>query len=134
MKSTLIGVLVSVVILLMVSSCATVPTEPLGSGELRLLGVSFTEFGAIKRNLRYVVNIKFEADGSPEITRACVYWNVYGPSCVNVMDVSYGDGIIRADVPTPMDGLYTFKIFVYYIRGGRTQRSNAVEIQVSVTP
>jgi hypothetical protein len=137
MKSKWIVVLMGVVILFMVSSCATeqpVPTEPFKPGEVRLLKVSFPEFGAIKKMVKYVAEIKFEADGKPEITRGCVYWNVYGPYCMNVMDVSYGTGIIRIEVPTPMDGLYTLKAYVYYMRGGVTIRSNIVETQISVSP
>jgi hypothetical protein len=136
-KSKWAVVLMGVVILFMVSSCATeqpVPTEPLKPGEVRLLKVSFPEIGAIKKMVKYVAEIKFEADGRPEITRGCVYWNVYGPSCMGVMEVSYGPGIIRLEVPTPMDGLYTLKAFVYYVRGGVTIRSNMVEAQFSISP
>jgi hypothetical protein len=136
-KSKWAVVLLGVVILFMVSSCATeqpVPTEPLKPGEVRLLKVSFPEIGAIKKMVKYVAEIKFEADGRPEITRGCVYWNVYGPSCMSVMDVSYGTGIIRIEIPTPMDGLYTLKTFVYYVRNGVTIRSNMVEAQFSISP
>jgi hypothetical protein len=136
-KSKRVVVLMSVVILFMVSSCATeqpVRTEPLNPGEVRLLKVSFPEFGAIKKMVRYVAEIQFEADGKPEITRGCVYWNVYGPSCMSVIDVSYGTGTIRIDVPTPMEGFYTFKAFVYYVRNGVTIRSNMVEAQIAISP
>jgi len=136
MKSRLIGVLIGVVILLMVSSCATeqpMPTEPLKPGEVRLLKVSFPEFGAIKKMVKYIAEIKFEADGKPEITQACVYWNVYGPTYVAILDVNYATGIMRVEVPTPMDGLYTLKVFAYYIRGGVTIRSNFVEAPISIS-
>jgi len=39
MRSTLIAILVGGVVILSISSCATVPTEPLASGELRLLSI-----------------------------------------------------------------------------------------------
>jgi hypothetical protein len=126
--------LIGGVLLFVVSSCATVPKEPLSPGELRLLGLEFPEFGAIKQNVQYSVNLKFEADGRPEITRACVYWGVYGPSCGNVSNVNHGTGIVTAFVPTPMVGTYTFKAFVYYLRDGRTVRSNMVEAPITVAP
>ena len=134
MKSALICALVCGVLLSMVSSCATVPDEPLNPGQVRLIGVMFPEIGGnIKKNVKYPVNIKFEAEGRPEITRVCIYWGVYGPTCLEVMEVNYGTGIVSAFVPTPTSGQYEFKAFVYYIRDGRSLRSNMVEIPVDVT-
>jgi len=43
--------------LLLASSCATVPTEPLASGELRLLSMQVADRGDIKVNFPFVVNI-----------------------------------------------------------------------------
>lgn len=134
MKSKWIGLFMGLFILLSVSSCATVPTEPLGPGDLRLTGAEFPEFGGIKKNLKYLAHIKFEADGRPEIPKACFYWGVYGPYCTNVMDVNYGTQIARIDVQTPPDGIYRFKVFVYYVRDGRNVRSNTAEVSVTVVP
>ena len=133
MKSKWIGLSMGLFTLLLVSSCATVPTQ-LGPGDLRLTDVEFPEFGGIKKNVKYLADIKFEADGRPEIPRACFYWGITGPFCINVMDVNYGTQIARIDVETPPDGLYRFKVFVYYIRDGRTVRSNTVDASVTVVP
>lgn len=134
MKSRGISLFMGLFILLLVSSCATVPKEPLGPGDLRLTGVEFPEFGAIKKNVKYLANIKFEAEGRPEIPRACFYWGILGPFCTNVMDVNYGTQIARIDVQTPQDGIYRFKVFVYYVRDGRTVRSNMTDDSVTVVP
>ena len=134
MKSRGIGLFLSLFILLLVSSCATVPKEPLGPGDLRLTAVEFPEFGGMKKNVKYLAHIKFEGDGRPEIPRACFYWGISGPFCINVMDVNYGTQIARIDVPTPQDGMYRFQVFVYYIRDGRNVRSNTVETSVTVVP
>jgi len=133
MRSMLIGVLGGVVMLLMVSSCATVPTEPPAPGEVRLLGVQFAEFGAVKKGLRYVVEIKFESDGQVDVTRVCFYWDDYGPSCYNIMDISYGTRTIRALVDTPSPGHYVLKSYVQSIKDGRALRSNMVQTSVEIT-
>jgi hypothetical protein len=134
MRSMFIRILTGVGLLLIVSSCATVPDEPLAPGQLRLTGVRFPDVGGVKTNLKYVVNLKFEADGRPEITRVCVYWSVYGPSCEDPMEVNYGNGTLSSFVRTPLKGQYSFKAYVYYLRNGVSLRSNMVEIPMDVTP
>jgi hypothetical protein len=136
MKSLLAGFLVILGILLTVSSCATVSTEEkeaLAPGELRLLSVQFPEFGRIRQSVRYPVNIKFESDGKVEIRRACFYWDARGPNCFGIMDVTYGDRIIKADVATPSNGYYVMKCYVLYVKDGKTIRSNMVETTVEIT-
>ena len=135
MKSLLAGFLVTLV-LFMVSSCATVSTEqrePLAPGGLRLISVQFPEAGRIRQNAKYPLDIKFESDGKVEIRRACLYWDDRGPNCFGIMDVSYGGGIIRADVATPARGYYVIKCFVLYVRNGNTIRSNMVEATVEIS-
>ena len=133
MRAVLIGVLMGACVL-MVSSCATVPQEPLMQGELRLLGMNFVEIGAIRQFVDHQVDIKFEADGRPEVTRACFYWSEDGPHCTTVKDVNYGSGIINVIVPAPLKGAYAFKAYIYYMREGKTLRSNAVETPVHISP
>jgi hypothetical protein len=136
MKSLLAGFLVTLVLLFIVTSCATVPTEqtaPLGPGELRLLGVQFPEFSRIRQSVRYVANVKFESDGKVEVLRACFYWDARGPNCFGIMDVNYGERIIKADVATPAPGYYVMKCYVLYVKNGKTIRSNMVETTVEVT-
>ncbi len=133
-KSGGIRLFLSLFILLLVSSCATVK-ESLGPGDLRLTGVEFPEFGGIRKNLKYPVEIKFEADGRPEIPRACIYWGTDGPYCLNLMDVNYGTQIARVDTPIPpREGMYRFRVFVYYVRDGRNIRSNITDATVTVIP
>ena len=135
MKSLLLGVLMGMAVLFMVSSCATVPTEPLASGEVRLLRIHFPEIRVIKANFSYVVNVNFEADGRPEIARACFYWSGDGPYCYKVTDVNYGWGTIKVDLPIPSPpsgGFYTLKSYVIYMKDGRSQRTNIVEALIEV--
>ncbi len=135
MKSILIGVLMGVVILLMVSSCATVPTEPPAPGEVRLLGVKFAGFQPPKKALRYVVEIKFESDGQVDVTRACFYWDDNGPSCYNIMEISYGTRTISALIDTPpVPGNFVLRSYVQFIKDKRALRSNIVQTSVEITP
>jgi len=136
MKVLVAGFLVILVMLFMMSSCATVSTEqtaPLAPGELRLLSVQFPEFSRIRQSVRYVANIKFESDGKVEVRRACFYWDARGPNCFGIMDVSYGERIIKADVATPAPGYYVMKCYVLYLKDGKTIRSNMVETTVEIT-
>jgi hypothetical protein len=57
MKPILIAVFMRVALLLGISSCATVPTEPLGEGELRLLRINVPENGNLRPGLSYSVDI-----------------------------------------------------------------------------
>lgn len=135
MKSLLAGFLVALVLLFMVTSCATVSTdqkEPLAPGELRLLGVQFTEMTRIRQNAKYPLEIKFESDGALEVRRTCLYWDGRGPNCFGVKNVSYGERIIRADIDTPSSGYYVMKCYVLYVRSGNTIRSNMVESTVEI--
>jgi len=136
MKSLLAGFLVTLVLLFMVASCATVSTEqsePIAPGGLRLLSVQFPETVRIRQNAKYPLNIKFESDGKVEVRRACLFWDDRGPNCFGITDVNYGGGIIKADVATPDRGYYVMKCYVLYIRNGNTIRSNFVETTVEIS-
>jgi len=136
MKSMILGALIGTTFLLMVSSCATVPTEPPAPGEVKLLGIEFQKFGDIRAKFSSVVNINFEADGRPEMTRACFHWASDGPFCYMVTNVNYGWGTIKVDLPIPpfiSSGSYTLKSYVLYIRDGKQLRTNIVGTQVYVT-
>jgi len=132
MKSILIGVLMGVVMLSMVSSCATVPTEPPAPGEVRLLGVRFADFSAIRKMLQYVVEIKFECDGEVDVRQACFYWDDRGPYCSNIMDITYGTRTIRAVIGTPAPGQYVLKSFVRFVKEGKELRSNTVQTAAEI--
>lgn len=134
MKSMVIVFLMGVAFLLMVPSCATVPTGPLAPGEVRLLGINIRETGNLRGNIQYTANINFEADGRPEITRACFSWSGDGPYCFKVRGVNYGSGTIEVDFrSTSQPGSYTLESYVLYIRSGGTRATNGVSTHVSVT-
>jgi hypothetical protein len=135
MKSIFMVALMAVAVLLMVPSCATVSTKPIAPGEVRLLGINIRETGDILRNLQYPADISFEADGRPEIKRACFSWSGQGPYCFKVKDVNYGSGMIKVDFRSPNSpGDYTLESYVLYIRDERTRSTNVVRTRIWVIP
>ena len=124
----------SLIVLLLVSSCATVPTEPLASGELRLLSIH-PEKGDIRVNFPFVVNINFEADGKPEIRTACFSFSGDGPYCFKVTDVNYGSpGTIKVQIRAKNSGSHSLESYVYYIKDGKVQPTNIVNCNIRVIP
>jgi hypothetical protein len=81
MKSMSMTFLAGVVALSFVSSCITVPTEPLAPGGLRLLSMKVPESGNIRINFPFEVDILFEGAGEAEMRRVCFYWSGDGPYC-----------------------------------------------------
>ena len=122
-------------VILFVSSCATAPTGPIAPGEVRLLKMDIPHEGTIKRNLRFMVNINFEADGKPEIKTACFNWSGDGPYCFKVADVKYGSpGTIIVEILARDSGSYGLETYVLYIRGGMTQRTKVISTQINIVP
>ena len=135
MKSIRIALSTGLIILLLVSSCATVPTEPLASGELRLLSMHVPQREDIRVNFPFVVNINFEADGRPEIRTACFSFSGDGPYCFKVTDVNYGSpGTIKVQVRAKNSGSHSLESYAYYIRDGKVQPTNVVNCQIRVIP
>ena len=136
MRSILIAILVGGVVILSLSSCATIPTEPLTSGELRLLSIDVRPLKEdIKENFPFVVNINFEADGKPEIRTACFSFSGDGPYCYKVTDVDYGSpGTIKVQVRAKKSGSYILESYVYYIKDRKVQPSNVVNCNIRVVP
>jgi hypothetical protein len=121
MKGIQTPILMSVAILLAISSCTMV-----GKGELRLLSMEVPESQRLRTNVQFWVRINFEADGNPEIHKACFYWSGDGPYCVDVKDVEYGS-FAYFQVPLyARFGSDSLQCYVEYIRDGKIQRSNAV--------
>ena len=121
--------------LLLASSCSTVPTEPLASGELRLLSMHVPQREDIRLNFPFVVNINFEADGKPEIRTACFSFSGDGPYCFKVTDVNYGSpGTIKVQVRAKNSGSHALESYVYYVRDGKAQPTNVVGSQIRVVP
>ncbi len=117
----------------LVFSCATVQTGPLAPGEVRLIKMEIPNQEGIVRNLPFVVKIEFEADGKPEIRRACFYWSGDGPFCFKVMDVSYGSpGTIRAEPRAKESGSHVLEAYVLYMKDGKTQPTKIISSRVQV--
>ena len=132
MRSVLVTVLLGGVALL-VFSCATVPSGPLAPGEVRLTGINVPHEEGIIRNLPFVVNINFEADGKPEIRRACFYWSGDGPNCFKVINVDYSSpGTIRVEPRAKESGSYVLEVYVLYVRDGKTQPSKVIRSRVLI--
>jgi hypothetical protein len=128
MKGILAPILMSVAILLASSSCT------LKKGELRLLDMEIPQPSRLLTNVQFWIRVNFEADGNPEIRRACFYWLGDGPYCVNVEDVKYGS-FAYFDVPLVARYRYgssLLQCYVEYLREGRIERSNAVTYGVNV--
>lgn len=127
MKRTLALILMSLLILLASSACST-----LRKGELRLLDMEIRDLGRLRANRQIWIRVGFEADGQPEIRRACFYWFGDGPYCVDVKDVEYGS---FAYFDVPLDARYgssTLQCYVEYLRDGKIERSNAVAHSINV--
>jgi hypothetical protein len=135
MRSTLIAFLLGGVVILSISSCATVPTEPLSSGELRLLSIQVPVNEDIRVNFPFVANIRFEAEGKPEIRTACFYFSGDGPYCFKATDVNYGSpGTIKVQVRAKNSGSFALESYVFYVRDGKPQPTNVVGSHIRVIP
>jgi len=134
-KSISIAVLVMEAGLLGISSCATVPNKPLAPGELRLLSVLVPEKEKIKVNSPFVVKIRFEAEGTPEIRAACFTLSGDGPHCSKVTEVDYGSpGTIEAQIRTKNPGSRLLEGYVLYLRDGKIQPTNVVSTYLPLIP
>jgi hypothetical protein len=130
MKS-LIAVLMGVVIMLLVFSCATVPTGPLAPRELRLLSMQVPS--RITVGFPYELIMIFRADGKPEISKACCSWSGGGPYCFKARNLKYGSpGNFIIELPPADPGTYTMECYAEYLRDGETQRTNAISSQITV--
>lgn len=126
------AILISGAVLLF-SSCATVPTEPLAQGELRLLRIQVLGGEPILSNLTYAVKVFFEADGKPEIKKACFYWSGDGPYCFRVTDVDFGPpGTFRVWLRTNHSGFCKLECYVEYVRDGKSRSTNIVSSQITI--
>jgi len=127
---SLITILIGAVIMLLGSSCATVPTEPLGSGELRLLDMHVPSQVAV--SFPYEATLIFRADGRPEISKVCCSRSDGSLSCFKAKDLKYGSpGNFAIQLPPATPGSYTMECYAEYLRDGKMQRSNVVSSQIS---
>ena len=135
MKSLLIACLMGGTLLFMISSCATVPTEPLASGDLRLLGMDVPQKEDLRERLPFVVNLSFEADGKPEIVTVCFFWSGNGPYCSKLTDLNYGfPGTIKVHLYPRNHGSWTLESYVVYKKDGKTESTNVVGTRIRIIP
>jgi len=135
-RSLLMIVLVGGAILLGASSCATVSTEPLTAGELRLLSAKLPVVSVVKIGLPYEVKITFVADGQPRIRRACFSWSGDGPYCypIKPQDVTYGSlGDFSVMLFPAFIGPYRAECYVEYYQDTKILRTNVVEFYLDVS-
>jgi len=135
MRTILIIILLGGIVILGVSSCATVPKEPLASGEVRLLSIGVPGAG-IEEYTSFAVNIFFEAVGNPQIKRICFSESGEAPYCFDVSSVSdFTLGSKRAFqvyLPGLSLGSHRVECYAEYIRDGETRKTNVVFTQISV--
>jgi hypothetical protein len=134
LKSIQISVLISGVVLSVISSCATVPKEPLAPGEVRLLYIGVPGAG-LEAETSFAVNIFFETVGNPHIKRACFFESREKPYCFDVSDVSYftlgAKRAFQVYLPGVSVGSHRVECFAEYIRDGETRKTNVVFTQIS---
>jgi hypothetical protein len=130
MMKFLIGVLLGVIILLWVFSCATVPKQPLASGEVRLLSMDALGAG-VEANTSFAVNVFFEAVGQPQIKRACFSESGEGPYCFDVSYATLGKKrAFQVYLPGLNVGPHRVECYAEYIRDGEIRKTNVVFTQI----
>jgi hypothetical protein len=133
MRSILITILLSGIVLLGASSCATLSKEPLVSGQVRLLSIDVVGAG-VEANSSFAVYVFFEAAGNPQIKRACFYEQGEKPSCFDVSVASYTTlgrkKAFQVYLPAISVGSHRMECYVEYIRDGETQKTNVVFTQI----
>ncbi len=132
----LVTILLSGIVLVGASSCATIPRAPLASGEVRLLSMNVVGAGLEARS-SFAINIFYEAGGNAEIKRACFYESWQRPYCVDVSDKSYFTlGTKRGFqvwLPGIGAGSHRVECYAEYIRDGEIRRTNVVFTQIIAT-
>ena len=139
-RSVLTTVLISVSVLLVISSYATVSTGwefPLGGetppigDQLKLLSIDIPQTWNLSADVEYWATIKFETGFKPEIRRACFNFSGGGQSCVDVQAKDVTSGHFRVPIHVPV-GSKRVDCFAEYIRDGKTHRTNTVTYYVIV--
>ena len=132
MRFALIGMLLSGIVLLIVSSCATVPKEPLAPGEIRLLSVEVLGSG-IKDGAAFPVNVFFEGEGRVEIKKACFYESEERQYCSEVSYVTLGTKrAFQVYLPSTKAGSYRVECYAEYVRNGEIRKTNVITTQISI--
>jgi hypothetical protein len=122
-------ILMSVVLVLAIASCTMVR-----KGELRLLNMEIYDPERLRTNVQFWARVNFEADGQPEIRRACFYWTGDGPHCVPVpvKDILYGSVAYFEAPLSARFGTNSLQCYVEYLRDEKIERSNAIASSIDV--
>ena len=132
MRSGLIGMLLSGILLSIASSCATMPKEPLAPGEVRLLSMEAVGSG-IKGGSAFPVDVFLEGEGRVQITKACFYESKERQYCSDVSYATLGTKkVFQVYLPGIPAGSYRVECYAEYIRNGETRRTNVIATQISV--
>jgi hypothetical protein len=132
MRPALIGILLGGIVLSIVSSCATVPKEPLAPGEIRLLSMDALGSG-VKEGAAFPVNVFFEGEGRVEIKRACFYESKERQYCSDVSYVTLGTKrAFQVYLPSTKAGSYRVECYAEYVRNGEIRRTNVIATQISI--
>lgn len=134
MRSVLISILLSGIVLSIGSSCATVPKEPLAPGEVRLLSIEVLGSG-VKEGAAIPVNVFFEGEGKVEIKKACFYESREKQYCFDVSYVTLGTKrAFQVYLPGIKSGSYRVECYAEYVRDGETRKTNVEATQIWVNP
>jgi hypothetical protein len=134
MRSIMITILLSGIVLIGASSCATMSKAPLASGEVRLLSMDVVGAG-LEAYSSFAVNIFFEAARNPEITKVCFYearrWWRY---CSDVSDTSYftlgTKKSSQVHLPGIDPGSHRVECHAEYVLDGQIRSTNVVFTQI----
>ncbi len=134
MRSVIVSILLSGIVLSIGSSCATVPKEPLAPGEVRLLSIEVLGIG-VREGTAIPVNVFFEGEGKVEIRKACFYESKERQYCSDVSYVTLGmKRAFQVYLPSTNSGLHRVECYAEYVRDGETRKTNVVDTQISVIP
>ena len=134
MRSLLTGILLSGIVLLMGSSCATVPKEPLAPGEVRLLSMELLGIG-VKEGSAFPINVFFEGEGRVDIKKACFYESKERQYCSPVSYVFLGGKkAFQVYLPSTKAGSYRVECYAEYVSKGELRKTNIIATQILIGP
>ena len=145
-KGFLSIVFMSVPVLLVIFSCASVTPGPEGlsfslgkngppiADDLELLSIDVPHSGNLSANVEYWATIDFVVRSKIEISKACFNFSGDGQNCIDIQakDVIYGSHTyFRVPIHVPA-GSKRIDCYVEYIRDETAKRTNAVSYYVIV--
>ena len=140
MKLLLKAVLMNIVVLLVISSRATVSSGwelPIGGGtrpigdQLRLVSMDIPQTWTPSSDVKYWATVKFDTGFKPEIHRACFTFSGGEKSCVDVEAKDVTSGHFRVPIHIP-EGSKRIDCYAEYIQDKKTRRTNTVTYYVII--